>query len=283
MRPISQSLALLALLGLFIALPAQAETFHTCGTIINTVPTVISTQGVYCLTHDVSTAITSGSAIDIQSNNVTIDCNGYKLGGLAAGTSSNATGINASASRLNVTVRNCGIRGFFYGIDLQGGAGHLIEDNRLDNNLTTGIFVLGENNRVRRNAVYDTGGFPGNAAAYGIRVSADVFDNTVSGVFATATNTYPSGIFMVGSGTEARGNLVRGLVVAGAGSAVGITSTIGTSGLTLDGNRISATAVTTGYGIYATGATDSFCAGNTIGKFGTAIAACQDAGGNASN
>ena len=81
MRLISQSLAVLALLGIFTALPAQAETFHTCGTIINTIPTVITTQGVYCLNHDLATAISSGSAIDIQTNNVTIDCNNFKIGG----------------------------------------------------------------------------------------------------------------------------------------------------------------------------------------------------------
>ena len=41
--------ALIALGGL-IAVPAHAETFHTCGTVINSLPAVISTQGVYCLT-----------------------------------------------------------------------------------------------------------------------------------------------------------------------------------------------------------------------------------------
>jgi parallel beta-helix repeat protein len=283
MSAIRRLLSLLAVLAGLHALPAQAETFHTCGTFINALPTVIGTQGVYCLSHDLSTSISAGSAIDIQSNNVTIDCNGFKIGGLAAGTSSNATGINAGATRLNITIRNCGIRGFYNGIYLQGGAGHLVEDNRLDNNLEVGIYVLGDNNRVRRNAIYDTGGHPGGTASYGIRASADVIDNTVAGVFGADTITFPTGIVMSGAGTEARGNQVRGLAVAGGGTATGIAAKDFTPGLTFDGNRVSAAAVTAGFGIHGDGDADSFCAGNTVGKFATAIAACQDAGGNASN
>src|SRR4249919_326642 len=136
MHTFRQLLTLFALCLGLIMTPAHAETFHTCGTIIAIIPTVITTQGVYCLSHDVNTAITAGKAIDVQTNNVTIDCNGYKIGGLAGGTGSNAYGIFAD-TRLNITVRNCGIRGFYFGINLtgSGGAGHLVEDNRLDNNL----------------------------------------------------------------------------------------------------------------------------------------------------
>jgi len=43
------------------------------------------------------------------------------------------------------------------------------------------------------------------------------------------------------------------------------------------------TAVTPGWGILGNGATDTFCIGNTVHKFDTAMASCQDAGGNASN
>src|SRR5207342_2989370 len=137
-------------------------------------------------THDLSTSISVGQAIQIQANNVTIDCNGYKIGGLAAGTSSLAEGIYADPSRLNITVRNCGIRGYQFGIDLQG-SGSLVEDNRLDGNLYVGIQVLGDNNRVQRNRVYDTGGVPGVNISKGISAFGDVIDNTLVGVFSAAT------------------------------------------------------------------------------------------------
>jgi parallel beta-helix repeat protein len=279
MRPIRQSLALLALLAIFTALPARAETFHTCGTIIASLPAVISTGGVYCLTKDLNTAMAAGNAIDIQTNNVTIDCNGYKIGGLAAGPGSTTLGIHADNTRQNITVRNCGIRGFYEGILLLGGAGHLVEDNRLDNNLYIGISVGGDNDLVRRNRVYDTGGYAGNFNSFGIYGHADVIDNTVAGVFATGTDAGSEGIYAAG-GTEIRGNQVRGLAVTGSGLAHGIN--IGAIGVTVRNNTVAATAAIAGIGIYGYTVSDTICMGNAISKFATPIQACQDGGGNAS-
>jgi hypothetical protein len=281
MHSIKQLLTLLALFtGLSFA-PAHAETFHTCGSIITSLPTQISTQGVYCLSHDISTAITSGNAILINTNNVTIDCNGYKIGGLGAGTSSTTNGISADATRQNITVRNCGIRGFYYGIDLAGGAGHLIEDNRLDNNLYIGIYVIGNNNRVQRNRVYDTGGYPGNSNSYGIIANADVIDNTVAGVFSTTADSNSNGIQVNEPGAEIRGNQVRELLVTGLGSITGIYASAG--GITFRGNSVSESAFTAGNGIYGNGATDSFCLSNTVHKVNTAIANCQLGSDNLTN
>jgi hypothetical protein len=273
------SLCLLA--GLFVA-PAHAETYHTCGTVIASLPTVISTQGVYCLTHDLATSITAGKAIDIQTNNVTIDCNGYKIGGLAAGTDSNAYGIFADA-RQNITVRNCGIRGYYFGINLtgSGGAGHLVEDNRLDNNLLEGIVVNGDNNTVRRNRVYDTGGHTpatGFAYAVGIDASANVIDNTVSGVFGNLTDSSSTGINFNGKGTEARGNQVSGLMAAGSGTAIGILAA-GTNG-TIRDNSVADTDSSTGTGIFCNN--DDLYTGNMIALFPTVMFSCHDGGGNAS-
>ena len=278
-----QLLAAFALLAGLGAVPAHAETFHTCGTIINTIPAVISTQGVYCLSHDLTTAISAGTAINIQTNNVTIDCNGYKLGGLAGGPSSMAVGIHADMTRLNLTVRNCGIRGFHTGIFFEGGAGHLIEDNRLDQNLGTAIAVHGENNRVQRNRIYDSGSSGGSTSniVFALVAQADVIDNTVSGVVASGIDGYTTGIVMAGPGTEVRGNQVRGLAVHGAGTAQGIS--VEATGVTVRNNAVAAAAATPGVGIVGNGATDSICTGNTVFKFSTAIQTCQDAGGNASN
>src|SRR5688572_29125412 len=101
------------------AAPASAETFYACDTIIDALPATIATQGVYCLTQDVSTAIASGNAITINANNVTLDCNGYKIGGLSAGASTSAYGVHAT-DRANVTVRQCSIRGFRYAVVFDG-------------------------------------------------------------------------------------------------------------------------------------------------------------------
>ena len=106
--------ACLLLLGLQ---PARAEV-QDC-TNITAIPATISTQGVYCLKQHESAALASGAAITINVNNVTLDCNEFKIGNLAAGSGTNATGVQASG-RINVTVRNCGIRGFRTGVRLRG-------------------------------------------------------------------------------------------------------------------------------------------------------------------
>jgi parallel beta-helix repeat protein len=277
----NRAFALLCLIFSLHAAVAHAETFHTCGTVIASLPTVISSQGVYCLTHDLSTAITSGDAIDIQTNNVTIDCNGYKLGGLAAGNGSNAIGIHADDTRLNLTVRNCGIRGFEWGISFEGGSGHLIEDNRLDNNLYISMYVYGENNMVRRNRVYDTGGYIAAASAVAMVVAADVIDNTISGVFAANTTTSLTGIEMQGPNTVASGNHVSGLAVTGAGTGIGIYAENTT--MSVRDNDIAAATTTNGTGILGHGATDTICSGNHVFKFSTAINVCKDGGNNTSD
>src|SRR5690606_9038683 len=136
---------LLAAWWLAAPAPARAETSTTCTGFIDSVPAVIGTQGIWCLRRDVSTAQATGNAIEIAANNVTIDCNDFKIGGLAAGDASRANGIYAH-NRKNAVIRNCNIRGFNRGILLTGesgtqdrSAGHLVEDNRVDYSLDTGI------------------------------------------------------------------------------------------------------------------------------------------------
>ena len=85
------------------AAAARAET--TQCTPVTGLPAVITVQGIYCLTGDLSTAITSGNAIEIATNNVILDLNGYKIGGLAAGPGTMANGIMAFG-RQNVTIKN---------------------------------------------------------------------------------------------------------------------------------------------------------------------------------
>ena len=270
------------LAGLTIA-PASvraAESYDNCTGFIDSLPTTISQQGVWCLRGNLSTAITSGNAITIATNNVTIDCNDFKIGGLAAGDSSNAKGIYAD-NRQNTTVRHCAIRGFYSGIFVNEGAGHLVEDNRLDNNLGFSIIVESDNSRVRRNAIYDTGGRPGSCCSYGIFADADVIDNTVAGVFATATDTFPNGIYVF-SNSEVRGNLVRGnqvrgLAVAGAGSAIGIQAS--NSGVRLAGNHVTASTATAGVGIAGSGS-NTFCIDNSVVNFATAYSSCEHSFGN---
>lgn len=258
-----------------------AESYDGCtGHYIDALPANISTQGTWCLRKDLNTAITSGAAILVAANNVTIDCNGFKIGGLAAGNESSAAGI--AADRLDTTVRHCTIRGFSAGITLDGG-GHLVEDNRLDGNLVTGIYVGGGDSQVLRNIVLETGGsgvgFPPNPYSYGILADGDVIDNIVSGVFPGSTNGNPTGIAIVGNGHEVRDNRVRDLR-PGTGTAFGID--VPGNDNTLRGNALVAGQGTVGgFGIRHEGSITDFCGGNTIASFVTYTKNCQDIGGNA--
>src|SRR5690349_10351056 len=126
------AIVVFALLGPALPSPAHAaQSYDNCTGFIDSVPATVSTPGTWCLRHDANTAITSGTAITIATNNVTIDCNDFKLGGLAAGAGTATNGLYAN-TRFNVTVRHCNVRGFKYGIYFTNGGGHLIEDNSLD-------------------------------------------------------------------------------------------------------------------------------------------------------
>jgi len=161
--------------AVFVAASAQAET-TTC-TAITSLPKVITAPGVYCLTGDLTTSMTSGKAIEIQANNVVLDLNGHRLGGLAAGAGTQAYGIYAY-QRQNITIRNGTVRGFVTGIYLDDAyappyttftsQGHIIEEIRADMNTNFGMLIVGRGNIVRNNVVMYTGGTTLNAGAYGI-------------------------------------------------------------------------------------------------------------------
>ena len=202
---------------------------------VTTLPTTITAPGTWCLSKDLATAITSGSAISITTNNVTLDCNDFRLGGLAAGAGTRTMGISA-LDRVNVTVRNCAVRGFWKGIVLNGStaggdiaSGHLIEHNRLDGNTWLGIDVGGEGSLVRDNRITNTGGATGitnNVKAAGIYTSGevDVVDNYINGVVALAgSNGYAIGINPGSNAVSSiTGNRVRNVVADGEGWAYGV-------------------------------------------------------------
>ena len=253
--------ALLAMAGLLPNAANAAQSYDNCNNFIDSLPATISTQGVWCLRKDLATNLASGVAIDIQANNVTVDCNDFKVGGLAAGDSSTAYGISA-VGRQNVTVRHCGVRGFLVGIYIDGGSGHLVEDNRLDNNLNNGIVVAGGNSLVRGNRVFDTGGAPDSPSSYGIYAAGDIVGNIVSGVFATADNASGTGIVALYPGpAQVEGNRVSGLASKGTGTANGIIVDADSS--SIRNNSIVLGALITGTGVYGFGAS-TVCIGNAV-------------------
>ena len=137
----SPALALALLAGLAAPVTATAaESYDGCSYTITSLPATLAQQGVYCLKSDLAAPLQSGAAITVAANNITIDCNGFKLGNLAAPPSTTAIGIHAEA-RQNTTVRGCNLRGYHTAISLTG-AGHRVHDNRIDGSHRQGIFVF---------------------------------------------------------------------------------------------------------------------------------------------
>jgi len=237
---------------LLLAAPAAwAETVNC--TPITALPTVITSQGIYCLTGNLKTNMISGNAIEIQANNVTIDLNGWKLGGLPAGDLTTANGIYAWNKR-KITIRNGTIRGFYQGIlleDSSGGAssGHLIEDIRADRNTFMGMFIRGRYSIVRRNRVVYTGGSTVSGPAMGIRLEGDgtrALNNDI--IDTTATDGYAGyGLHLI----SADGAVVEGNRIDNVSSGRGTNNTRGISiensmDVLATGNRVTRV----GYGIY---------------------------------
>jgi hypothetical protein len=279
---LSRVLALSAGAGLFAAAaPAPAaESYDSCAGIIGALPAVIATQGTWCLDADRSTALTSGAAIEITANNVTIDCNGFKLGGLSAGAGTATVGILAN-TRTNLTVRNCHVRGFRSGVQLNG-EGIVVEDNRFEANTQRGVTLSGERNAVRRNLVTDTGGSTiGTGLAYGIVATGttDIADNTISGVTArTGTNQGAWGIYVAGPGADSavENNRVRHVLRDGTGPSAAIRS-VASGRTTVIGNSLFGTGV--GAGVQCANENGAVT-GNSVLAFGTALVGCSDDGGN---
>ena len=273
--PLFATAALAAAYVLAAPAPALAETHATCAGFIDALPATITRQGVWCLRKDLSTNIASGVAIAVGVNNVTIDCNGYKIGGLAAGAGSYATGVHAHG-RANITVRGCNLRGFSLGITLDG-TGHLVEDNRLVGSLQTAVYVSGSDNVVRGNFITDTGGLSWGADGQAIHAAADIIDNRIDGVTGAGDGRAAIGIVATGVCAVVRGNTVRGLVPGAGGNGIGLIAT--PAGIRIEDNHLIGTAGS-GNGLVGPGG-DTFCLHNSVRGFTVPAVGCGTSTGNA--
>ncbi len=250
---------------------------------ITSLPTTISSSGVYCLKQNLSTAATSGNAIDVQANDVTIELNGWILDGSAAGTGTATNGIYSN-TKTNITVRNGTIRGFRRGVYLVGSSAghHLVERVASDANRSVGLSVQGDEITVRDNRVFNTGPADVGNSAFGISItSAENFSisgNRIAGVAETLTNT---GIYV---GFSSRGEVIDNLVVdmVAAAYEYGIYFA-GSSDVSVAGNRIINTSTGRTAIFDATGSTGIDCVDNIIRGYTTGTPGCDYLSGNQVN
>lgn len=219
------SVLIISTATLFLSMQARAETVNC--TPITLVPYTINMSGVYCLKQDFVIALSSGSAIAIAANDVTLDFNGFTVdGGGSVG-----DGVRAD-SKSNLTIRNGEIRGFSRGIFIYtptsgytDSRAHIVEDMKLTDNLLAGINISAIGSIIRGNVVSNTGG---SSAA-----------SPVAGIYAAGTgNVVSNNVVENTDGTLGAGYAGRGIWVSQ------------TDGSVVRGNTVTNTKGTTGtYGI----------------------------------
>lgn len=220
------ALAGLAALLLSAPLPASAgKGRDNCVGWIDSLPAQLNTQGTWCMRGNLTTAATSGGGgIQVNLNNVVVDCNGYRIENTSPGNRS--TGVSITGD--NHIVRNCDVRGFFAGM-LVSGENNTLEDNVLQDIGHVGLQV-DPSTVIRRNHIRRVGGdptFEGHIAA--IVGGSDISDNVIDGVFANpAVNLqgFVSGIAVSGGHGVITRNRIRGLAPAGNGTARAIETSI---------------------------------------------------------
>lgn len=268
--------ALLLLLTPFQA--ARAETFSTCRGFINALPAVISQQGTWCLSKDLTTRLASGVAIDIQVNNVIIDCNDFKIGGQAAGTSTQTVGIR-NEGWLNTTIRNCTVRGFHTGIHVGGelSSGHNLRNNRVDASTTTGIFIAGSGSVARENVVSDTFGGAGAAVGMHVGEGVDLRENLIDSVTPAAADTNAYGIYSYATGGVIRENRIRGVVGTAASYGIYVE---GSGRRRIVDNDLFGTGADLSWGVFCAVQDSTSLQSNYMGGFKVGYKSCSNDSGN---
>lgn len=196
----------LAMSVLLFGAAARAETINC--TEITSVPYFINTPGIYCLKSSLSLASAGGTGIEIQSDDVVLDLNGYVLDNSAAGAGTSSWGIYAS-NRKNVTIRNGTIRGFYVGMFVgwitSDFTGNVIENLLVDRVTSYGMIVYGPGIVVRKNRVTRTGG--------------STFAPSPTGIYAGGTGAHVVDNEVIDT-TESAGGLARGIALDSAPAAV---------------------------------------------------------------
>lgn len=175
MKPNAVLFSLVSLFSLLLALNATYAQAETVGcTVVGPLPTTINNPGIYCLKSNrtINVPLTF-AAITINTNNVVLDLNGFRLRGRGA-PDSHDIGILCDNCR-NVTVKNGTVEGFSTGIHLGAllpstSEANVIEDIRAVRNTFLAIAAVGRGVLVRNNHVVETGGNTIGPEAIGISV-----------------------------------------------------------------------------------------------------------------
>lgn len=250
---------------------------------ITALPATITVQGTHCLKQDLATTITSGNAITIATNNVILDMNGFKLGGLGSGPGTQAVGIFA-IDRQNITIRNGTVRGFGTNIhfDATGTStqsrGHIVEDMRIDAARSTGIRVEGFHTILRDNFIANTGNSTLLNTARAISIVGGEGHPVSGNVISQVEEDFAaSGIVLTDTtGAVVERNKVRALKAT---TTLGITTSVigieasGTRNVVID--NIISNASQGNFGIQLSAGSEDACLDNVIANYITPTTGCS--------
>ena len=283
MRP-AFALLFLLLASLGAGGARAARSLDACTDFITALPATISTPGYWCLSQDLTTSTNPFAAITISADNVTLDCNGFRIDGSGGDPAIYSGGIT-TGKNYDITIRNCQVRGFRTCISvgkdpLVNAPGRfLVEDNRLDRCGSQGIVLTGEKSVIRGNIVLETANSISQLGAFGITAygSVDILDNIVSGV--RSQNAGAGGIWTGRTlGSTVRGNLVRGVRRNGtAGAFYALFNSYEGTRLTIRDNTFIGEALPNSTGIHCD-ITTSHAKNNTIMGFANPRVGCVDDG-----
>jgi parallel beta-helix repeat protein len=290
-------LAVLACAGLGWSPAARADV-QECS-VVTALPVTIGAPGTYCLRQDFAQFTNTSTMIQINVDNVVLDCQGRTI--RTTNDANTGTGIYAPGGRSNVTVRNCVVENFDVGIFLTGSSepgafGNKIQDNTLLRTRTTAIYVIGSANRIERNKILQSTGNH-NGVVKGIflyspnneGVGNVIRDNVLSDwqpAPPVGQSSAVEGItFFNVTATEVTGNTISGLY-ANTGQYVTPIRASQTSNATIAGNTVLSppplpAPLDGGFntGIYFSLLSPEqqatvICRDNTVGHFGTDISGC---------
>jgi len=188
-------LALLAnmlVMGLMVATSGAAT--PTCSLVTGgtkTVTTTISVPGNYCLSTKLTYTPSTGDAIAITADNVTLDLSGYNVVNSSAGARS---GVYASDKSF-IIVKNGTIDGFNDGVlltkDSVATTGHIIENLHILNSSNEGIEMECTGGVIRNNVIISSGAYGIMPGGPGNRIlNNEIIDSGDTGIWANGNNSH---------------------------------------------------------------------------------------------
>jgi hypothetical protein len=218
---------------------------------ITELPYTIRHSGAYVLRIDGVFKHTTGAAITIDADYVTLDLNDHSLTNTPTETGPTmAAGISTQAHN-NLTIRNGAVRGFRIGLDLNSPntVGNILLNNVTCDECKGAAFVLtGDSIDIRSCAVRNTGGSPANVDAL------------------------IGGMVLVGNYANVSGNQITNTVaIEGTQTAVGMIMQFDKA-CAVDGNFVANGTVTSGStGISANASAGFLATNNRIASFTTGL------------